>query len=49
MKTKTVKTRNLVAKHARKSNRAMVHENKKRKARNETWDGFKKGSLWDLI
>ena len=49
MKRENKQARNLVAKHAHKSNRAMVHENKKRKARDEYWNGHKKGSLWDLI
>lgn len=45
---KTDKTRNFVAKHAHKSNRASVHENKKHKAE-LALGKYKKGPLWDLI
>ena len=49
MKSKKTKARNFVAKHAKACNRHVVHENKKRKAEEQYWNGLKKGSLWDLI
>lgn len=48
MKTNQNMARNFVAKNAHKSNKSLVHENKKRKA-DLALGKYKKGPLYDLI
>lgn len=48
MNRKSEQARNLVAKHAHRVNKCVVHENKKRKEE-LALGKYKKGPLWDLI